>query len=148
MITAAELDALIDELTVDAYTDEEHGTGFLVGAEEALVPGERARLLGIDIEVVKIDSGPEVRTGLRARVRGDMHEVALADLAFPDGGELGGRGFRVPAPTGLAMTDLAALSACNDAQKTAVLSDSSPATQHSSGEPRSSLVKAGGRRSG
>lgn len=43
MITAAELDALIEELTVDAYNDEEQLSGFLVGAEEALICGERRR---------------------------------------------------------------------------------------------------------
>jgi len=42
VITAAALDALIDELTIDAHNDEEQETGFLVGAEEALV---RAREL-------------------------------------------------------------------------------------------------------
>ncbi len=36
MTTGAELDALIEELTVDAYNDEEQLSGFLVGAEEAL----------------------------------------------------------------------------------------------------------------
>lgn len=91
MSRAAELDALIDELTVDAYNDEEHETGFLVGAEEALVRGERACLLGIDVEVLKIDSGPDLRTGLRARVRraGEIHDVSLADLVFPHESELG-----------------------------------------------------------
>lgn len=33
MTTVAELDALIDELTVDAYGDEEQLSGFHVGAE-------------------------------------------------------------------------------------------------------------------
>lgn len=91
MSTSAELDALIDELTVDAYNDEEQESGFLVGAEEALAPGAMARLLGIDVEVLKIDSGPDLRTGLRARARrgDDTHHVSLADLTFPDGSELG-----------------------------------------------------------
>ena len=39
MTTTAELDALIEELTVDAYGDEEQLGGFLVGAEEARVHG-------------------------------------------------------------------------------------------------------------
>jgi hypothetical protein len=45
MTTAAELDALIEELTVDAYNDEEQLSGFLVGAEEALVADA-----GIDLD--------------------------------------------------------------------------------------------------
>lgn len=59
MSTPAQLDALIDELTVDACNDEEQEWGFLVGAEAALAPGEMARLLGIDVEVLKIESGPD-----------------------------------------------------------------------------------------
>jgi len=89
---AADLDALIEELTVDAYNDEEQEAGFLVGAEEALVRGEKARLLETEIEVCKILDGPDVRTGLRARVRtgeGASHEVGLADLSFADGSDLG-----------------------------------------------------------
>lgn len=92
MSSAAELDALIAELTVDAYNDEEQEGGFLVGAEEALVRGKQARLLGTEVEVCEIIDGPDVRTGLRARVRtqdGAKHEVALADLTCTDGSELG-----------------------------------------------------------
>jgi hypothetical protein len=47
VITAAELDALIEELTVDAYNDEEQLSGFLVGAEEALVRGEQPTIAGV-----------------------------------------------------------------------------------------------------
>jgi hypothetical protein len=47
-ISTADLDALIEELTVDCYNDEEQLTGLLTGAEKALVVGEiaaRNRLL-------------------------------------------------------------------------------------------------------
>ena len=43
MTTAAELDALIEELTVDANGDEEQLSSFLVGAE-ALARGEHATI--------------------------------------------------------------------------------------------------------
>lgn len=91
MRTPSQLDALIDDLTVDCYNDEEQETGFQVGAEEALVRGERARLAGHEFEVRSVIHGPDVRTGLRARVRGQdgaTHEVALSDLEFPDDSEL------------------------------------------------------------
>ena len=90
MISAAELDTLIDELTVDAYNDDEQEAGFVVGADEALVRGEPARLAGRDVDVLAIDHGPDVRTGLRAKIRADgaTYEVALADLTFPDDSEL------------------------------------------------------------
>ena len=88
---AAQLDALIDELTLDAYGDDEQLSGFLVGAEEALKRGEPADIVGIEVEVVKVDAGPDVRTGLTARVKRDdaEYEVALADLVFPAGSQLG-----------------------------------------------------------
>jgi hypothetical protein len=86
-----ELDALIDDLTVDAYNDEEQLGGFLVGADEALQRGETARITGIEVEIIKVDAGPDARTGLTARVQRDnqAYDVALADLAFADGSRLG-----------------------------------------------------------
>jgi hypothetical protein len=91
MTTAAELDALIEELTVDAYGDEEQLSGFLVGAEEALVRGEHAMIAGTPVEVTSVDCGPDARTGLTARVlrEGERFEVALADLRFAPDSELG-----------------------------------------------------------
>lgn len=91
MIPMATLDALIDELTVDAHDDEEQLSGFLVGAEEALWDGEVARIVGVDVQVVSVDCGPDARTGLTARVRRDgaVYEVALADLVFAPESELG-----------------------------------------------------------
>jgi hypothetical protein len=92
MRSPAQLDALIEELTVDCYNDEEQETGFQVRAEEALKGGEHAQLAGHELEVHGVVHGPDVRAGLRARVRGQdrvTHEVALGDLVFPDDSELG-----------------------------------------------------------
>ena len=88
MTTIPDLDALIDELTVDAYNDEEQLSGFHVGAEEALRRGEHATIAGV---VVAVDCGPDARIGLLARVsrEGAAYDVALADLAFSAGSELG-----------------------------------------------------------
>lgn len=91
MTSAARLDALIDELTVDAYGDDEQLTGFFTGAEAALRRGEPAQIVDVDIEVVATNGGQDVRTGLVARVRraGAIYEVALRDLRFPAESELG-----------------------------------------------------------
>ena len=91
MTTISSFDALIDELTVDAYNDEEQLSGFHVGAEEALRRGEHATIAGVVVEVVAVDCGPDARTGLLARVsrEGAAYDVALADLAFSAGSELG-----------------------------------------------------------
>ena len=87
----SELDVLIDDLTVDAYGDEEQLAGFLVGADEALQGGEPASIAGIEVEVVEVDSGPDARTGLTARVQrnGQTYDVALADLTFAADSQLG-----------------------------------------------------------
>lgn len=59
MTTIADLDALIDELTVDVdvYNDDEQLVGFLVGAEAALRSGEAARIVGAEVEINSIDRG-------------------------------------------------------------------------------------------
>jgi len=91
MTTSAELDALIDELTVDAYDEDEQLSGFVVGAEEALRRAEPATIVGVEVQVAGVDCGADGRIGLLARVRRDgaTHEVALADLTFAVGSELG-----------------------------------------------------------
>jgi hypothetical protein len=45
----------------------------------------------VEVDVLAVDCGPDVRTGLLARVRhGEAtHEVSLADLQFAAGSELG-----------------------------------------------------------
>ena len=87
----SELDALIDDLTVDAYGDEEQLLGFLVGADEALQGSEPASIAGVEVEVVRVDSGPDARTGLTARVQRNCqtYDVALADLTFAADSQLG-----------------------------------------------------------
>lgn len=89
--TNTELDALIEELTVDAYGEDEQLGGFLVGAEDALVEGERASLVGVEVEVIKLDAGPDLTSSLLARVRreGRTYEVTLTDLIFEPNSELG-----------------------------------------------------------
>lgn len=89
--TAGRLEAIIADLTLDAYGDDEQLSGFFVGADEALVRGERATIVGVGVDILAVDSGPDERTGLLARVRRDgrTYQVALADLSFPAGSEFG-----------------------------------------------------------
>jgi hypothetical protein len=84
MTNSAELDVLVEELLVDAYGDEEQLAAFVVAVEEALEPPEPATIVGVGVEVIGIDCGPGVRTGLAARVRraATLYEVALLDLDF------------------------------------------------------------------
>lgn len=88
-----QLDAIIDDLTVDAYGDDEQlsGSGLLVGADEALdCGGVRVDRRG-GVEILAIDSGPGQRTGFLTRIcrDGQHYDVTLAGLAFPADSELG-----------------------------------------------------------
>lgn len=87
----SELDELIDDLTVDAYCDEEQLAGFLVGANEALRDGAPASIVGVEVDVVVVDAGPDARTGPTARVQraGQTYEVAFADVTFDTDSQLG-----------------------------------------------------------
>jgi uncharacterized protein YigA (DUF484 family) len=87
----AEIDAFIDELTIDAYGDEEQLTGFLTGAEDALQAPEPAAIVGVSVEVVKVDEGPDLRRGLIAVCEHDgaRYEISLADLTFGPDSQLG-----------------------------------------------------------
>lgn len=86
-----ELDALIEELKLDAYGDEEQLTGFLTGAEDALDPPEPATIVGVTVQVTAVTVGPDVRRGLVAvcEREGTRHHVSLADLRFEPGSQLG-----------------------------------------------------------
>jgi hypothetical protein len=78
----AELDALIDELTGDAYNAEAQLGGFLVGFDAAIRRGERATIAGADAEVLAVGCGPDARAGVLARVRDGeaTHESGFAGL--------------------------------------------------------------------
>jgi hypothetical protein len=83
----AELDALIDELTIDCYGEEEQFDGLLVGAEGALEAPEAAAVVGVPVRVIGVKAGPDMRSGLIAICdrEGSRHEIALADVTFePD----------------------------------------------------------------
>jgi hypothetical protein len=90
-VSTAELDALIDELTVDCYNDEEQLTGLLTGAEEALVIGEVATIAGAEIRIMAVDLPSDMRRGLTAvcEREGERFELSLVDICFGDTSELG-----------------------------------------------------------
>ena len=87
----AELDTLIDELTVDCYNAEEQLIGLLTGAEEALVIGEIATIAGAEIRIMAVDCPSDVRRGLTAVCERESHrfELSLADIRFGDASKLG-----------------------------------------------------------
>ena len=88
---SADLDALIEDLTLDAYGEEEQLTGFLTGAEDTLKPPEQATIVGVSVQVISVTTGPDLRRGLLAvcEREGARQEVLLADLRFTPDSELG-----------------------------------------------------------
>jgi Calcium binding len=79
----AELDALIAEAIVDAYTDDEQLTGFAVMIEDNLAVPFETTVLGVTVTVKKID---QTESGIVAIcVRGKHRQaIPILDLPLPD----------------------------------------------------------------
>lgn len=90
-LSPAELDTLIEDLTVDCYNDEEQLIGLLTGAEDALVSGEIATIAGAEIRIMAVDCPSGIRRGLIATCERDgrRFDLSLADVRFEDASELG-----------------------------------------------------------
>ena len=86
--TSDELDALIDEIIVDAYGDDEQLWAFRQVLEDELMLPKEAFVIGEPVTVLAFDYEHE-RRGVTARCRredGTTHQIAACDLFFPRGG--------------------------------------------------------------
>jgi hypothetical protein len=85
----ADLEALIEEITVDCYGDEEL-TGFLTYLEDALERPVEAAVVGVPVTIVGVDCPAGALRGLVARCRRDgaTYDVSLLDVVLPRGSEL------------------------------------------------------------
>lgn len=81
--SAAELDALIDEAIVDAYTEDEQLAGFAVMIEDNLAVPFETTVLGVTVTVKKID---QTASGIVAICTRGKHRQAIPilDLPLPD----------------------------------------------------------------
>ena len=82
-----ELDALIDEIIVDAYGDDEQSWAFRQAFEDELTLTKKAFVIGEPVIVLAFDYEHE-RRGVTARCRredGTEYQVAACDLFFPRG---------------------------------------------------------------
>ena len=86
----ADLEALIVEITVDCYGEEEELTGFLAYLEDALERPVEATVVGVPVTIVGVDCPAGALRGLVARCRRDgaEYEVSLLDVMLPRGSEL------------------------------------------------------------
>ncbi len=84
----ASLDALIEEITVDAYGDDEQLWAFRQAfADDVTLPAD-GFVIGEPVSVLKIDYDGNERRGLTAQFRredGSEHTVAASDVFFPEG---------------------------------------------------------------
>jgi hypothetical protein len=77
-----QIDKLLQEIMVDAYGDAEQLTSFEVAFEDAARFPFPARLLGQQVDVIKVEFEGNERRGLTALCRHgeESHRVSLADL--------------------------------------------------------------------
>ena len=82
-LSAAELDALIADATVDACTEDEELTGFAVTIGDNLAVPFETTLLGVTVTVKKIS---QTESGIVAIcVRGEHQQaIPILDLPLPD----------------------------------------------------------------
>ena len=81
------LDRLIDEITVDAYGDDEQLWAFRQAFEEGIRVPCDGFVIGEPVSVTGFDYDGNARRGLTARCRrddGSEHVVAAADVVFPE----------------------------------------------------------------
>jgi hypothetical protein len=84
----AALDELIEEITVDAYGDDEQLWAFRQAFEDAVSLPADGFVIGEPVAVVEIDYDGNERRGLTAKCRradGSEHLVGAADVVFPEG---------------------------------------------------------------
>jgi hypothetical protein len=84
----AALDEMIEQITTDAYTDDEKLWAFRQAFEDDVSPPADGFVIGEPVVVVEIDYDGNERRGLTARCRredGSEHRVAASDVVFPEG---------------------------------------------------------------
>ena len=82
-LSRAKLTQLIEEAVVDAYTEEEQAAGFLTMIEEHLALPFSVKILGVDVDVEKVDmtlDGQIVGICRRGKTR---QKIPILDLPLP-----------------------------------------------------------------
>lgn len=84
--TAAELDEIIEVITVDCYGDDEELGAFLQAFEDELELPMNASVVGVPVEVVAMEYGGDVRRGIvvDCRRKDEDYEVSLADVVLAE----------------------------------------------------------------
>lgn len=83
-----DLDALLEEILVDAYGEDEQLWSLRQAFEENVTFPADVLILGVPVSVMEIDYDGNERRGLTAKCRRKddaIHVVAAADVIFPEG---------------------------------------------------------------
>src|SRR3974390_1347018 len=83
-MTRAELDALIEEATVDCYNDQEQITGLFTMIDEHLAVPFRTEVLGGQVTVAKVDLTVEHEIVAICRRERHKQAIPILDLRLPD----------------------------------------------------------------
>ena len=82
-ISKAELDALIEEATVDCYNEEEQVTGLFTMLEEHLALPFQTTVLGLSVTVTRVDLTGNDQIVAICRRDGVKQVIAILDLPVP-----------------------------------------------------------------
>ena len=83
----SEIEKLLEEILVDAYGEDEQLWAFRQAFEDAVALPAGGTVIGVAVSVTKIEYDGNPQQGLRATCKkadGQIYEVALADVNFPD----------------------------------------------------------------
>jgi hypothetical protein len=82
-ISKAELDALIEQATVDCYNDEEQITGLFTMLEEHLALPFQASVLGMTVTVTRVNLTVSHQIVLICQRDGVQQAIPILDLPLP-----------------------------------------------------------------
>ncbi|MGH3391790.1 MAG: calcium-binding protein [Actinomadura sp.] len=83
-LSTAELEALVEEATVDAYDEYEQRTGFHVMIEDNLAVPFQTTVLGFAVTVTGIDVLPGTGIAAICVSGGHRQAIGILDLPLPD----------------------------------------------------------------
>jgi hypothetical protein len=83
-LSAARLDEMVEQATVDCYNESEQVTGLFTAIEDALAVPFETRLLGARVTVAAVDLTVDDRIVARVRRAGERQRIPLLDLPLPD----------------------------------------------------------------
>ena len=81
--TPAQLDALIEEATVDCYDEEEQASGFFTVIDDNLALPFTTRILGIEASVAAVEMDDYGRIRAVCERNGEQQRIDLIDLPLP-----------------------------------------------------------------